>query len=220
MTRKSLHWALVLLSALIPAIVLLYLYPQLPDRVPTHYNIQGKADGYDQKSFLWFPVLLITGISIGLNLLFQYLPSIDPKANKTQSLQTLQKIGLGVSFFFCVILLGVVLSAKGDTHFMDKTFVPAMGLLFAFLGNNMHSLKPNYFVGFRLPWTLENEQNWRQTHQMVSKYWVAGGICIFLCGLFTSMFAGIIILFITLVVIIVLPTIYSYRLFKKGNPSA
>ena len=33
----------------------------------------------------------------------------------------------------------------------------------------MHSIKPNYFVGMRLPWTLESEANWRSTHQFASR---------------------------------------------------
>jgi uncharacterized membrane protein len=53
-----------------------------------------------------------------------------------------------------------------------------MGAFFAVLGNYMHSIKPNYFVGFRTPWTLESEDNWRKTHQLVSKVWVPGGLLI------------------------------------------
>jgi uncharacterized membrane protein len=40
----------------------------------------------------------------------------------------------------------------------------------------MKNVKPNYFFGIRTPWTLESEDNWKQTHHLASKIWVWGNI--------------------------------------------
>ena len=50
------------------------------------------------------------------------------------------------------------------------------GLLFAFMGNLMHNIKPNYFAGVRTPWTLEDPDTWRATHRLAGKLWFGGGI--------------------------------------------
>jgi uncharacterized membrane protein len=79
----------------------------------------------------------------------------------------------------------------------------------------MHSIKPNYFIGFRIPWTLENEENWRKTHYLVSKVWVAGGILMAVCSLLASPIMGIIAFGIILLAMIVVPIVYSYQLYKN-----
>ena len=83
----------------------------------------------------------------------------------------------------------------------------------------MHSIKPNYFVGFRTPWTLENEDNWRKTHQLVGKLWVPGGILITLAALLLPAKAGFIVFICMISVITIIPGIYSYRYFKNHKQS-
>ena len=53
-----------------------------------------------------------------------------------------------------------------------------VGLLLCLIGNYMHTIKPNYFAGLRLPWTLNNEDNWRKTHLLAGKLWFVGGLVI------------------------------------------
>ena len=35
---------------------------------------------------------------------------------------------------------------------------------FAFLGNYFKTIKPNYFIGIKTPWTLENERGLEKKH--------------------------------------------------------
>ena len=90
-----------------------------------------------------------------------------------------------------------------------------MGLFFAAMGNLMHSVKPNYFVGIRLPWTLSNDENWRKTHQLASKVWFVGGLVVAALGLILPEKIAIFALFGIIIVICLIPIIYSYREFKK-----
>ncbi len=54
-------------------------YPQLPERVATHFNAQGNADGWSSKgAFLWvyaLAVLLPTALFPGLYLLVPVMPT-------------------------------------------------------------------------------------------------------------------------------------------------
>ena len=96
-----------------------------------------------------------------------------------------------------------------------------VGLLFAVIGNYMPNLKPNYFAGLRLPWTLENEDNWRKTHRLAGKLFFSGGLILAIICLFTSPIASIIIFFAGTMIITIIPCVYSYKLYKrqkiKGN---
>jgi uncharacterized membrane protein len=79
----------------------------------------------------------------------------------------------------------------------------------------MHNIKPNYFAGIRLPWTLENEENWKKTHLLAGKLFFAGGLLIAILCLLTPVIISI-ILFITITIIVtIIPGVYSYRLYKK-----
>ena len=77
-----------------------------------------------------------------------------------------------------------------------------------------------YFAGIRLPWTLENEINWKRTHQLSGKIWFVGGILITVTTVFIPFIYAFKIVFITIMIMVLIPAIYSYRLFKKGNPDS
>lgn len=49
-----------LLAWLTTVLLIIFNYNQLPDQVPSHYNIQGKADSWSSKEFIFFiPILAI-----------------------------------------------------------------------------------------------------------------------------------------------------------------
>ncbi|MEN9598763.1 MAG: hypothetical protein RL596_1074 [Bacteroidota bacterium] len=210
---------LVIILALIPVGYLAYIYQSLPTTVPTHFDLSWKADAYGPKSTIWFPILLISALIIGMHFLFKVLPKIDPKKSANQSPVMLGKLSVFLAVFMALIEISIIQATAGNTAILDKTLIPALGLLFALIGNYMYSVKPNYFVGLRIPWTLENEYNWRKTHQYMSKFWVVGGLLILIIGLLTNLATGLIIMFCILFVITILPIIYSYKLFKQENSS-
>ena len=92
-----------------------------------------------------------------------------------------------------------------------------LGLAFAAMGLYMPKLKQNYFAGFKLPQTLDNEDNWNATHKIAGKAWFYGGILQFVAGIAFSSVTSFVIFFIDMIVMVLVPTIYSYRMFKNGN---
>ena len=96
----------------------------------------------------------------------------------------------------------------------QNKFVSGTGLLFAVIGNYLPNLKPNYFAGLRLPWTLENADNWRKTHALAGKLWFAGGLFLAAICLFLPTVIAIITFFVVMTVITIIPCVYSYRLYK------
>jgi uncharacterized membrane protein len=210
---------LIFLIMIIPIIYTGSIYSSLPETIPLHFDINGKADGFGNKSKIWFIVILLSAVSAGIYLLISNLPKIDPKKTAGQSPELYHKIAVVMVVFLCALSIVIIYSTVSGSFKLNNLMLPLMGLMFAVLGNYMHSIKPNYFVGFRTPWTLESEDNWRKTHQLVGKLWVPGGIFITISTLLLPAKIGFIVFISITALITLIPGIYSYLYFKKHQQS-
>ena len=200
-------WVIILL----PVLYLAYVWNTLPEMVPTHFGMDGQPNDWSHKYALIF---LVGGMSLGFYLLFTFIPIIDPKGklgamgNKYFLLKLFMMLFMSALSFFMIQSASV--KNIGNTHMI---FV-LVGALLAFLGNYMQSIKPNYFIGIRTPWTLENETVWRKTHQLGGKlYFVTGLLIMILPFLLKEYFQHV---FLPLVIIVsLIPVVYSFILFKK-----
>jgi uncharacterized membrane protein len=216
---SSIGKLILFISICIPVLYTLSIYQSLPATIPIHFNIRGEADGWGDRNSIWLTSIIFPIISIGLYLLLTNISKIDPKKTAGQSPDTLQKIANVSCIFLCALNLIIIHSSLAGSINIGKLMLPLMGLLFMILGNYMHSIKPNYFVGFRLPWTLENEENWRKTHQLVGKLWVAGGFLNTIAALLLPVMTGFIVFFSITTLIVIIPTIYSYNYYKNHKQS-
>jgi len=116
--------------------------------------------------------------------------------------------------FVAVLNFLIIQSSVSNQITLNGFFLPILGLFFAYMGNVMYSVKPNYFVGIRTPWALENEDNWRKTHQLAGKLWFAGGILIAILTFFMDLKQGMIALFCIAFIITIIPVVYSYLIFR------
>lgn len=201
---------------MLPIIYLSSIYNSLPAIIPTHFNYKGEVDGTGEKAILWVVSIFMSCVSVFTYLVVKNANKIDPKKN-TQSPELLQKIAYMIVVFLSAILIVIIQSAKSGSLNPSQLLLPLIGLLFAGLGNFMHSIKPNYFIGMRLPWTLEDPENWRKTHQISSKIWMAGGLLIAAVSPFILHSKGFIFAMIILLVMIIYPIIFSYQLYKKST---
>lgn len=208
------EWIVGFLTIL-PFIYLGSIYSGLPDIVPVHFNIEGKPDAYGGKSTLIFTTGLLSVVAAGCYLLVKNIPKIDPKKSAGLSPELSQKMAISIVVFMCALNIVIIYSTVNLSVNVGKIILPLLGLLFAFLGNYMHSIKPNYFAGIRTPWALENKDNWRETHLLAGKLWVAGGVLITILTLLLPAFIGFICFMCITVALAVIPFIFSYRYFKK-----
>jgi len=84
----------------------------------------------------------------------------------------------------------------------------------------MYSVKPNYFVGIRIPWALVSDYNWKKTHQLAGIMWFIGGIIITIASLFLPVEPAGYFLFSTVLIMVIVPSIYSFMLFRNRNEIA
>ncbi len=201
----------------IPWIYLAIVWNDLPAIVPTHFNINGVADKFSPKKEIVIGPAVLTAMGIGIYFILRNIYKIDPRKKYSETTAgILAKLSVMMIILLCGITLFILYwSVKGKVEGLNIFFC-AISLFFAYIGNLLHSVKPNYFAGFRLPWTLENEDNWRKTHQLASKVWFFGGIILAVLSLVLSYKITIILFFAVVMIMTFTPIIYSYRLYKKG----
>jgi uncharacterized membrane protein len=207
---------IVWLFVAVPLIYLAIVWNSLPAKIALHFTLEGIPDRFGSKNEFLIMILTITVVNIAVYLLLTNIYRIDPKKYAIENKTRLNRIAFAVAIFMAALLCVIIYSSTHDNiKFSTKLIFAGVGLLFCFIGNYMHNIKPNYFAGIRLPWTLENEDNWRKTHLLGGKLFFAGGLLITVICLFTPVTVSIIAFFTITIAITLIPCIYSYRLYKK-----
>ena len=196
--------------ALLPFVYLAYIWNELPKEVPMHWNASGEIDRWGDKSELFMIIFMLTGITY---LIFLVIPYIDPKQKLQNMGNKLNNLRMILGLFMSALAIYILFSVQQKTSNPVLIF-PLVGLLFAFLGNYFKTIKPNYFIGIKTPWTLENEEVWKKTHLLGGKLWFVGGLLMALTFVLPNNIQ--IYTFLTIVgVITIVPIVYSYLEFKK-----
>ncbi len=197
----------------LPYVYLALIWDTLPDQVPTHFNISGEADDWSSKTaLLWIP----GAMCIGMYLLLLWIPKLDPKRKIEQMGDKYYSLRFMLTAFFSILAIYLIYLSKAGDMNNPNLLLGLIGFLFAMLGNYFQTIRPNYFLGIRTPWTLESENVWKKTHQMGGKIWMLGGVLIILLAMLISNNQLFVILFIIMVSIMALiPIVYSYFEFRK-----
>ncbi len=204
---------MLVVSLLAPFVYLGLVWQQLPETIPVHFDAQMKPDSYGSKSELIVMVSILAAVSLFVYALLTQLPRVDPKYRNDPSPGPMEKLALSMVVFMSAI--GIVIIYSTYNPMSSRIVFVLLGLLFSVIGYFIRDIKPNYFAGVRLPWTLESEDNWKKTHLLTGKLWIWGGI-LFVIGSHLVGNDSLEAIFLTLVGILVLvPLVYSFWLFTQ-----
>ena len=213
MIKKNLKM-LVLTSVviLLPILAWLVLWNKLPDQIATHFNAQGIADGFSSKAFAVFGLPTVLFL---LHWICTVASSADPKSKNysNKMLTIVLWICPMLSLFISSIIYTYTMGVGVDISLIMMLF---LGVMFIIIGNYLPKCKQNYTMGIKLPWTLNDEENWNFTHRISGKLWVAGGIII----LVTAAFRQIWIFIAILLLMVIIPFVLSYLFYRKKNKNA
>ena len=205
----------MLLVACAPLAYLAIIWNKIPNEVLYFKKTLLEIDQRGDRIELLWGAVIIAAISYLLYLLLHNIHIFDPKRKTKAGNIVFNKLGIGSLVLLAVMNCIMISSALEGEVLITRFFYPLIGLTFAFLGNFMHSVKPNYFVGLRLPWTLSNDENWRKTHQLAGKLWFWGGLLYALISLiFPPGREAMYINTALLLILVIIPVVYSFRLFK------
>lgn len=196
------YWMIIILI-LCSYVLSLLAIPYLPNEVAIHWNVAGEPDGFMSK---WWGALLFPILFTGIVALIVFLPKVDPRKENYEKFEKVYRIFLHVFVLFLFSIHVVTLAYNIGIPVQVDVVVPiGVGMLFIVLGNYMPKIKPNYFIGIRTPWTLENEVVWQKTHRVGGKVFVIMGVLIMLTVFVTSVWR-----FIFLMIVVFGGTMYLF----------
>lgn len=199
-------------TLLAPFVYLAMIWNQLPAQVITHYDVAGHPNGSMPKETA---AALMGALSLVLYLALRFLPRIDPKGH----LQTAnyEKLRFVVMLSLATIVGWMWYTAQHKVA-QQSALIPLfaiLGVMLAGIGNYITTVKPNWVVGIRTPWTLENEMVWRKTHRMGGRLMVVGGLLSAVLALVLPMPYGLWVVTGIILLASLIPVVYSYIYYRQ-----
>ena len=156
-------------------------------------------------------------IFLGVVLLINLFVRVSPqKFSMPNSLSSLSNVLVSVGLLFLGIHIGMLESHKGQTEFL--TWFNYGLIAFLIIGGNVFGkLEQNFFVGFRLPWTLASTNNWKKTHRFGGMMMVCFGFALLISTFFIK---DMLISVCAIIIPLLLPLFYSFAYFQKHERSA
>ena len=170
------NWKTLLITsliALIPFFYSLVVYPTLPETIPIHFNIVGEPDGWGHKRIILIMPLLLLFIQWTATL------ELHTRDKKTPVQEGEDYISImSWTMAVCSVIMAIVIhSAIANNMLSAQRWVPiALGAMFVMFSNKMPKYQQNRWFGLRIPYTLNDKENWFKTHRLAAKVGVVGGL--------------------------------------------
>ena len=202
--------ALLYLIMSAPFAYLFIVWKKLPLKIPMHWNYKGEIDKFGSKEEL---IILILILPILTYLIFTLTPLIDPKKKiKTNDKKFIDLKNLTVTLM-SVLACGIIYMANNENN--PSFILVILGLFFIIIGNYLKTIQPNYFIGIKTPWTIQNEIVWKKTHELAGKIWFTGGIIMILTNFILPTAQAFMVALVAISIMVIVPLIYSFFIFKK-----
>jgi len=203
---------------LIPFVYLATVWNSLPEIVPIHWNSKGEIDGWGNKFTLIGMLFMLPVLTY---VIMSVISKIDPKRRMSLMGGKLYQLKFVLVLFMSILALFIVYSTKSQSISSPSFIFALVGALFVVLGNYFKVIQPNYFIGIKTPWTLENQEVWKATHLFAGKLWFIAGLIIIIGSLIFESSAFSKVFLIIVFGIAIIPIVYSYlkyrSLKKKGS---
>lgn len=208
MNRKKMLF-LTSLIIFIPMIVGLVLWNKLPEEIPVHFNTDGEPDNWESKSFAVFFIPLFLWV---VHLLTGFITLADPKKQNISDKVFLLMLYIcpAAGMFGSIVMYTGALNLPVSVNMIGNLF---LGIVFIAAGNYMPKTRQNYTIGIKIPWALNDEENWNKTHRFAGIVWV-------ICGAVLIINAFLDIIWIvpaSIAVAALLPTAYSFLLYVRNS---
>jgi uncharacterized membrane protein len=160
-------------AVLVMAAFSIWAAPQLPERVPSHWNAAGEVDGYSGRIFA---LVMLPLMALGIGLLLYALPRLDPRRRNLEASATAYNaVWVAVLLVLTGVHVMVLLTGLGWEVPVGTLVLAGVGLLFLVIGGTIGEVRSNWFLGIRTPWTMSSERSWERTHRLGGRLFLALG---------------------------------------------
>ena len=222
---KILRWMIALLPLAITAAVL----PIMPEQVPMHYNIEGAVDRMGSRyELLLLPVIIILVVAVSGFSMKHYEKRADSADGSEAKSARMNVKVLKISSFAVPVIFGALQggvlymtyrNAKAEhvevnSDLIVRLSVILIGIMCIVFGIIMPKTERNNVFGFRVTWSMYNENTWKKCNTF-------GGIVFVIIGLLMMISSAIVpaafVIFLMLGYLLagtVVMLVYSYKVYK------
>lgn len=196
--------------------VSLYYYDSVPEYMATHWDAAGEPDGYMEKGTGLF---LMPAVLVLLVVFFYLIPHIDPLKENIRKFDQYYEGFIFILVFFLAYVHFLSLAWNiGYSFDVTRMTVPALGVLFVYLGVLCGKCRQNWFIGVRTPWTLSSEHVWERTHDKAKDVFLGVGVLWIVVGLLAPEYVLYMVgLLILAAVWLFVDSYFEYKKEKEGG---
>ena len=211
MNKKNILKAIISsIVILLPIIFGIIFWDSLPDTITTHFGADGTPDGASSKAFAVFALPLIMLALHWVCVLTTFLT--NRKNGQSDKVYTLLFFIMPMLSIFVATLIYAT-AFNYDLH-LGSILCVISGLMFVLMGNYMPKITRNRTMGIKIKWTLASDENWAATHRVAGRVWFFGGFVVML-GALLPLDALMIAALPAILLLVLIPTVYSYVFYKK-----
>ncbi len=196
----------------------LVLYPSLPTRMPSHWNIHGDVNGWSSRTFGCLALPTAALIFLFFILAGEWL---SPAHFKVSAFRSAFNYLMVICAALMVYVHSLMLAASlFPGHAYGRWLIGGLFVSFAWIGNMLGKTRRNFWIGIRTPWTLASDAVWIATHRLGARVFMAVGIVGAIGAVFgLPGFWNLILLGIALLVPVFYSLWLSKRLEKQPGPT-
>ncbi len=209
--RSALSFDLVTAIALAAAFALTAaVYARLPDPMPTHFDIEGRPNG-------WMPrplgAWLVPVLTLGVVALTRFGARVMPPGWRDRLAASPVRF---LSFALAATLLGahglVLCASLSPAPRLDGAIWVLLGVLFVAIGLVLPRTRRNPFFGVRTAFALASDENWARTQRFGGYAMTIGGGVALAAGALGSPTVAI----AAIIVSGVAPALWSWLVARSG----
>lgn len=153
----------------------------------------------------------IIPIILAFIIIYKNAPKIVNLSDENIKIKTVRNVII-MTLLFLFSLIFIICFEEIPNKLIDNIVLTIVTIFFIYFGNICPKIPRNRYLGFRLPWTVNDETTWRYTHKLVGYLSFPASIIMFLLGFYYNLKIGILL---GVFIIVIIPGILSYRFYKN-----
>lgn len=140
----------------------LFVFRRMPPVMASHWSLSGSVNGYLPR---FWGVFAIPILMLFLWVLFLVVPFLGPKARNVAPFREAFDRFIILLFMFLEYIYIITLAWNLHYQFdILRAILPTFAIVFYGIGDLIAATEPNWAVGIRVPWTMNNPVVWKKTH--------------------------------------------------------